>query len=157
MGDTGTAIKSAFVSGAIAFAFTVVIVIVSLLAGSVFAASLAAFPFTLCMFAIAATIYNTEAQKQNFERFLLLSAALYIVLAVGVGIWWLVSYYALKDMEWSKKIWSSFGAGVALWVVAVTVLMVMYYHNDEWNKYFSVNSDDPVAEAGPPLPPPVPA
>ena len=156
--ETLESVKTAFIGGGISFAVTVIVIIVSLLAGPVWSSSIAGFPFTLVMFAIAATIVNKQKEQINFNRFLMLSAALYFVLSVVVVIWWCISYYNFQNSSWRKRIWASFGIGISLWVLAVISLFVIYYTNPKWKSYLNPKNepDNEVATAKPPLPPPIP-
>lgn len=136
---TRDAAKTSIIGGGIAFGVTVISIIVSLLAGPVWASSLTGFPFTLVMFAIAATIVKKEKDQINFNRFLMLSSAFYFLMSVVVLIWWIISYYKFKDSSWVNRIWSSFGISISLWVIAVIILLVIYYTNPKWNNYFNVS------------------
>ena len=154
---TVRSVKSAFIGGAIAFVVSVIVILLSLVFGPVWASALAAFPLTLIVFCVVATIGDSDEQR-NFDRFLLLSAALYIVLTIGVVIWWVVSYYTLQKKSWKTRVWAGFGAGILLWVIAVITLICLYYTNPTWYKYFNPQDDpdDKVVSAVPPLPPPIP-
>jgi Kef-type K+ transport system membrane component KefB len=156
--ETLDAVKTAFIGGGVAFAVTVTVIIVSLFAGPAWASSLAGFPFTLVMFAIAATIVNKEKEQTNFNRFLMLSSALYFVMFVVVLIWWLISHYKLQSSSWPKRTWSAFAIAISLWVIAIITLLVNYYTNPKWKNYLNPTHkpENEVATALPPLPPPIP-
>ena len=126
------ALKSAAIAGSIGFLFNFAIVIVSLLAGSVYASILGAFPFTLLIFALASTISNEKSQEDSFDRFLLLSSALYVFLAITVIVWWIVSYFAFKNDSWKSKTWKSFSISLIIWAISAIALLSMYFSNKKW-------------------------
>ena len=149
-------VKTAFTGGAVAFLMTTLLLIVSIFAGSIWASSIAAFPATLVFFAVAASIFPSQRTETNFDRFLLLSTALYFVLSIGVLVWYLVSLKSnISSRDWRERTWIGFGASITIWVVVVIVLLTLYYTNQTWHDYFNPNSEpEPeVATALPPLPP----
>jgi hypothetical protein len=137
MSDTISTVKTAFIGGGIAFIATVTVILVSLFAGAAWASALAGFPFTLVMFLIAATIVNKKKEQINFDRFLMLSTILYFVMFLVILIWWVLSYYAFQNLSWVKRLWSTFGIAIILWIVAVITLLVTYYTNSRWKNYLN--------------------
>lgn len=138
-------VKTAFVGGSIGFLMTVVIISVSIFAGAPWSASIGAFPVTVLLFAITVSIYDTDDRKKNFDQFLMLTVVLYFILALVVLIWWLVSTHTLGSKSWKYRTWAGFGTGISLWVIVVTVLLSLYYHNKKWYDYFQPSkTTDPI-------------
>jgi hypothetical protein len=135
--STRDAFKSAGIAGAIGFLYNFSVVILSLLGGSVYASVLGAFPVTLVIFAISSTISKEKSQEDSFDRFLLLSAALYVFLSILVIIWWIVNYFAFQQSSWTKRIWTGFGISIIIWVISAIALLTMYFSNKKWHDFLS--------------------
>ena len=136
-------LKTSFTGGGIAFALTVLVISLSFVIGPVYSASLNAFPFTILMFAISASLSKDDILVQKtFDKYLVSSVVLYFVTALVVLIWWIISRYVFHRSTWSRKTWISFTCAIVTWFVTVIVLLIIYNTKSSWRDFFSTEYND---------------
>jgi hypothetical protein len=99
------------------------------------------------VWAVTATMSNSTYQQDTFDRSLVPVVIMYLVLTASAFLW---SFLHLKifekDHPWRNSIWLAFACGISIWLLAVIVIIVLYFTNSKFHSLYSSpeNEDDEI-------------